>query len=73
MASHEFTKCATSNVARACQARQARLLPTGIGSKLDFVHLSRVADGFSQAIEQGARYFHHIALAARPIVNPFSP
>jgi hypothetical protein len=27
-------KCATSSAARACQARQARLLPTGIGSYL---------------------------------------
>lgn len=42
-------------------------------SKLDFVYLSRIADGFRQAVEQDARYFHHIALIARPAVNPFTP
>jgi hypothetical protein len=46
---------------------------TGEAYKLDFVHLSRIADGFCQAVEQGARYFHHIALLARPAVNPFAP
>lgn len=39
-------------------------------NKLGFVHLRRVADSFRQAVEQGARYFHHIAPVARPAVNP---
>jgi hypothetical protein len=36
------------------------LLISSTPFKLDFVQLSRVADGFSQAIKQGTRYFHHV-------------